>query len=367
MDTIQLLDKIPEKRRTLLYTSDNKAEFIDYSNSTYKNRFGNSSDSEIIIKLSDFGIPEDKIREFIEQKNKDKTILKEEQSDFIPSNDFYENEKEDCFDEISINYPTNPDLTRPSFEWDRHTIFIDLPIKEYYGENEFLKGDLFLSSDYKRMYPENRFRYLNWLTDTTKPIEKSFIYLYIECLERRGTENNLDQVIQEFIILKESHLNISKAFIKKIEKAITLICIHNKRYDVLSDLYLKGSLEEISNPILNYYLSNNLGIEPTIMFSILKKLQYKLTIVKGFENLFFDALKEIFTIRYNQSNFPVSQFYSIENAPVIKEKFSNWNLNSDIKDIEYREIWFEESLNNEMNEIYKLSIERLKEHKKKAK
>ncbi len=369
MNIIQILDRIPKGRRDLLFYSDIHTDKIDYSGNTFKNRFGQN---KLTFTLSDLGFSEEKILALVKEKlalvkGKNNIDVEEQPSEFTPVNNFYENETEDYFDDMQPNYPNSPELDRPSYEWDSHTIFLELPIKEYYSVDEYLKGDLFLSTSYRKMYPENRFRYLNWLSDITKPIEKSYIYLYIECLERGGLEKNIEDIIDELRVIKKFHFNINKAIVKKIDSTITLLCFYKKRIDLLFELYSNEKIDEISSPILYHCHINNIGLHTKDILLILKMLQFKLTIIKGFEVLFHEALSEIFKERYNIQFFPIWNYCKIEHAPIIKKRFSNWNLNTDIGEIVYPELWYEETLNNELTELYHLSYEKFKVLKKNRK
>jgi hypothetical protein len=369
MSIFQILDRIPKGRRDLLYYSDIHTDKIDYSGNTFNNRFGQN---KFTFRLTDLGFSEEKILELVKEKlelvrGKNNKEIEELPSEFSPINNFYENETEDYFDDMQPNYPNSPEFNRPSYEWDSHTIFIDLPIKEYFEVDEYLKGDLFLSTNYRKMYPENRFRYLNWLSDTTRPIEKSYIYLYIECLERGGLDKNIEEIIDELLLIKKFHFNINKAIVKKIDNTITLLCFYKKRFDLLFELFTNEKVDEISSPILYYHFINNIGLKTKDILLILKRLQFKLTIIKGFEALFQEALSEIFKVRYNSQFFPINDYCKIDNVPLIKKRFSNWNLNTEIGEIDYPELWYEESLNNELIELYKLSYEKFKVLKKNRK
>jgi hypothetical protein len=347
MEIHSLLNNIPENRRNLLFLSEAPENEIDYSQGSYKDAL-NPPEASIVISLKDY-------------KNTDFSNSEEEE-DINKNNDFFINEDPGFWDDISAPKYDFDVSKRPEHEWDRHTIFINLPIKEYFGEKEYLAGDLFLSSNYRNMYPENRFRYLSWLNDIRKPAERMFIDLYTECLERAGSQDFISDAVNELLLIKEHHF--SKTMSRRMNGTIFNLCVINNRKDILYDLYKSKKIEEINNPILEIYLDKNEELSASDFFSILRNLKFKLQITKGYESLFVEAIEKIFNERYVSNTLPINKIYKGENTPLEYIRWYNWNLSSLLGPVSYPEIYYEENFNKEINNVYPLCYEYFKLLKK---
>ena len=347
MDIHSVINKIPEYRRRFLCFSEATEKEIDYSQRSYFDAL-NPAEAAFTISLKEFKIkPSDRSEEATQDNE---------------TSDFFINESPDFWEDL-VKPKYNFDVSkRPDFEWDRHTIFTLLPIKEYYGEKEYLSGDLFLSSNYRNMYPENRFRYLTWLSDIRKPTERMFIDLYTECLERAGSQGFISDAVNELLLIKEHHF--SKTMSRRMNGTIFNLCVINNRKDILFDLYKSKKIEEINNPILEIYLDKNEELSASDFFSILRNLKFKLQITKGYESLFVDAIEKIFNERYISNTLPLNKIYIGENTPLEYIRLYNWNFSSLLGPVSYPEICYEENFNKEINNIYPLCYEYFKSLKK---
>ncbi len=347
MDIHSVINKIPEYRRRFLSFSEATEQEIDYSQQSHYDAL-NPAEAAFTISLKEFKI---KPSHKNEETSRDNEI-----------SDFFINESPDFWEDL-VKPRYNFDVSkRPAFEWDRHTIFTLLPVKEYYGEKEYLSGDLFLSSNYRNMYPENRFRYLTWLSDIRKPTERMFIDLYTECLERAGVEGKITDVIDELLLIKEHHF--SKTMTRRMNGTIINLCIIHKRKDILFELYKSQKIEEINNPILEEFLEKNLELSANDFVSILRNLKFKLQITKGYESLLIEAIEKIFNDKYSSNGFPLNKIYVGKNVPQENIRLYNWNLRFQIGPVSYPIIWFEEILNEEITKIYSLCYEYFKLLKK---
>ena len=110
---------------------------------------------------------------------------------------------------------------------------------------------------YASLTPEQRYQYIMWLTDITKPTNLSYVFLYYYGLERHLLLGDFDKALEETLRLLTFHDKSSlRAY---AEGALTAAILYKKRYELLLKYpFLK---EGVSNEVL--VLRRYLGIPLT--------------------------------------------------------------------------------------------------------
>jgi hypothetical protein len=211
------------------------------------------------------------------------------------------------------------------------------------------------------MYPQNRYRYLDWLIDITKPIERSYVSLYLECLERRGVDNGLDSVLDD---LKLLHGCCENSNIRRdIEGVITNLCVIHDTTELLPGLYRDRLLTALTAPILLGYYKSETELTKELILLLMRKLKFKLTAIKDNEQLFLTCLEEELVELYGSNTFPIHK-YSLSVCPVGSVRLHNYNLSEEIGIKTFPEIWYAPNIVGEIEKVYTTVYEVFKERKK---
>lgn len=181
---------------------------------------------------------------------------------------------------------------------------------------------------YLAFTPDQRWEYLSWLSDITKPIDIGYVFLYYYGLESHLITGEFEKAVDEIITLRNHHNN--RSFQKYSEMALIYGCIMNNRLDMLLGLQERTNITRFSNAqfLLSYQLRLNLTTDqvlliakhyPTVRYGMVKDL---------------DLFKEILNIQFSQKypdGFPIYQ-YDISNTIKINEqRFCNYSFPREIQ------------------------------------
>lgn len=87
---------------------------------------------------------------------------------------------------------------------------------------------------YKNMNPDQRTKYLIWLSDITQNVDMGYVFVFYYGLERHLLFGEFDKALKAVLTLREHHKNSS--FLGYSSDAIFLSAIYRKRPDVISSL-----------------------------------------------------------------------------------------------------------------------------------
>lgn len=155
-----------------------------------------------------------------------------------------------------------------NFYGEPSLIWTKLPVQK----NTDLEEKPMYYPSYSHLYPKNRFQYLSWLQDVTKPTNLSYVFLYYYGLERHLLVGNFDLASQEIFRLLKYHDKGS--FRAYAQNALIVSALHKNRVDIFDkDSFL---FESLSNESL--IVRKMLGYKITA--AEIMKLSYPL----GFKN-----------------------------------------------------------------------------------
>lgn len=129
-----------------------------------------------------------------------------------------------------------------NFYGEPSLIWTKLPVQK----NTDLEEKPMYYPSYSHLYPKNRFQYLSWLQDVTKPTNLSYVFLYYYGLERHLLVGNFDLASQEiFRLLKHHDKGSFRAY---AQNALIVSALHKNR----ADIFDKNSFlfESVSNESL---------------------------------------------------------------------------------------------------------------------
>lgn len=223
--------------------------------------------------------------------------------------------------EISCGINRASDLySEPSVIWTR------LPIMK----NDYLEQEKMYYPSYSNLYPENRWQYLNWLNDVTKPTNISYVFLYYYGLERHLLFGNFELAFNEIIRLYYYH---DKGTFRGYAKmALIISSLHRNRFDLIEknfDLFSGTSNEEILiRKLLNKKMTPRDLIDLSTYVGFKNKRYIKLY-PKEFESELGKVL-----IDYQSKNGEVLDMISVnklEKKPAIS--FANFSLKEKVRSI----------------------------------
>ena len=114
------------------------------------------------------------------------------------------------------------------------TIYTAMPIRRPDDPTLIPSPDYFPS--YARLSPEQRWIYLNWLTDITQPINIGYVFIYYYGLERHLLIGDFDTAFDEIILLRQTHSENS-SFDSYSRSALLNSALFRKRGSRLERLY----------------------------------------------------------------------------------------------------------------------------------
>lgn len=128
-----------------------------------------------------------------------------------------------------------------NFHGEPSLIWTKLPVEK----NSGLEEKPMYYPSYSHLYPRNRFQYLNWLQDITKPTNLSYVFLYYYGLERHLLVGKFDLAVQEIFRLLKYH--DKGTFRSYAQNALIVSALHKNRPDIFEkDSFLFDSLSNES-------------------------------------------------------------------------------------------------------------------------
>lgn len=327
--------KIPPRTKKLLYYTVNKPQKV-----------GNPSSysMSLEIKIGDFPFSEKTLREEYE-KIKEKNISNE---------DIFKRIKE----RINIKYSYGKNYSEePSI------IYISLPVTKPPFCHDVLRPDYYLC--YANLLPEQRWIYLDWLQDITKPVPKGYVYIYYYGLERQLLENTNIDAVDELLLLSKHHNFITK----EAHKAIFLSFLHNNDNLILGKL-LAALLEyPIDNLLLLLLYAKKLPLNSKLIFELISQNNIaNKRYLKLHPQLYFKYLDDYFIEKYGINTYPFFNYYSLneltlERIPVLL----NYSLPSEIREVELYNIIEHSKFKTDILNIHNIIHERIKDALRKKK
>ncbi|MBU0477832.1 TerB N-terminal domain-containing protein [bacterium] len=212
---------------------------------------------------------------------------------------------------------------------DPSTIFLKLPIYKPTNPEIIPHPDYFPS--YAGLDPQQRWIYLNWLRDISKPINISYVFIYYYGLERHLLLGDFDHAFDEILFLQKHHEN--KSFLSYSNIALRYACLLCKRKDKLEQLYQLKPKTPLENfdLLLAHFLGYNLSVKNIIDIS--KNISgINRRYINTDPTTFEVALTECLQARYKNIFFPFASSYQIKSLPRNQEIiFANYSFPSELR------------------------------------
>lgn len=193
------------------------------------------------------------------------------------------------------------------------TIFTALPIARP-RQPELVPSPGYFPS-YAELSPEQRWAYLNWLTNISQPINIGFVFIYYYGLERNLLIGDFDSAFDEIMILRQAHAG-NQSFDIYSRSALLNSALSRKRMDRLEQLYRLVQPSRFSNTelLLAHQLGYDLGVEGlmrlapnlrTVQKHYIKKNPYEYKV----------ALSAVLEEEFDSPYLPFGSAYKIAEVP----------------------------------------------------
>lgn len=114
-------------------------------------------------------------------------------------------------------------------------ISFNLPVKEGFADK------LNYWPNYSQMTPAQRFNYLNWLKDITKPTDMGNVFTFFYGLERYLMTEKYDDAVKKIILLQKAHKNNSFNYYSNTALIYLALTLKNSNYLKMMDLDTKNA------------------------------------------------------------------------------------------------------------------------------
>jgi hypothetical protein len=246
-------------------------------------------------------------------------------------------------------------------------IYCKAPIKFHSNPDNIPKMNYFPS--YTQMTPEQRWLYLNWLTNIDSPIDVGFVFVFYYGLERHLFFGKYEKAFEIVLQLRKNHRN--KSFLSYSSGALLASCMLHKRPDLFMN-YLKNEAEynEIGSSSLYTMakLGMGLNLTPDDLISMSKEVGFSNNkYIKEERDLFEQELKKIMIQKYGVSEIPITNF-PIKNWPRKKELVAaNYSLDQNQRSLDVPSLVNYEPFRLEACELLKQTHENVKKLLKEGK
>ncbi|HLE04652.1 MAG TPA: TerB N-terminal domain-containing protein [Anaerolineales bacterium] len=185
---------------------------------------------------------------------------------------------------------------------------------------------------YAGLTPEQRWIYLNWLTDVTKPVNVGYVFIYYYGLERHLLIGDFELAFDEILLLRQSHSQ-NGSFDSYSRSALLNSALFRKsqtRLELLYRLAPPGRFDD-TDLVLAYRLGYDLGIEGLMrLVPSLRGVEKRYLKSKPFE--YKTALSCVLTEEFGEPFLPFASRYSISDVPKRSQiLFANISFPSEIR------------------------------------
>lgn len=246
-------------------------------------------------------------------------------------------------------------------------IYCKTPIKFNPDSNNIPKMNYFPS--YTQMTPEQRWLYLNWLTNIALPIDIGYVFVFYYGLERHLFFGKYEDSFNTVLKLRKNHRN--KSFLSYSSGALLASCMLHKRPDLFIN-YLKNEAEYNEIGLSSLYMMAKFGmglnLTPDDLISLSREVGFSNNkYIKEERDLFEQELRKILVQKYSIAEIPITNF-PIMNWPKKQELVAaNYSLDQNQRTLDIPNLADYEPFRLEAYELLKQSHENVKKVLKEGK
>lgn len=177
----------------------------------------------------------------------------------------------------------------------------ELPIKE---TNKY-SVELDYYPSYSKLAPQERWIYLNWLEDVTKPIDIGFVFIFYYGLERHLYYGNYKEARDMIFLLRKFHNNESFQFYSECSLIISSL-LHS---DKTGFLQIMQDIKVCNDLHLFAYKTMKVPINSTILMDISKNVGFtNHRYIKDYPSMFLEYLSCLVSSKYENGYISLKSY-----------------------------------------------------------
>jgi hypothetical protein len=323
---------IPLRTRKLLYYSKEQPKNVG-SSTSFTISFN--------VQLDDHPITEESLNEEIEQ-------IKNGNPD---DGEILERIREKI--KVNVNCDQN-DKEEPSL------IYLSLPITKPLNIKDEENPGYYPC--YALLTPEQRWIYFDWLQDISKPIHKSYVYLYYYGLERRMLNDDNMDTIDELLFLSKFHYFIRR----DIHSVLLFTYFRSGNIEILKKLHLETVDYPVSNLILILYYSMKRSLTSKDIFELISQYGYvNRRYLKLHPQIYLQELDNYLCEKYDVNGFPFFKYYPLHKFSLEhRYTYLNYSFPDEIRSADIYNIAEFKEFKNDILNIHQTIHEKVKERLK---
>lgn len=238
------------------------------------------------------------------------------------------------------------------------TILIKIPIRKPRNISKVPRPDYYPA--YIEFTSEQKWIYLNWLQDLSKPIYIGYVFLYYCGLERHLLAGEFDLAVDEILYLRRYHHNHSFTYYSN--NALLISCISKKRLDRLKDIIPELELGYLNNVYLLAACDNGYTLRARQLIGISENIKsINQRYIKREPALFETTLNKNLIAKYGKSDLPFSSRYNTSDLPEVQEVlFANVSLPSELRAPEIPSFFSYKPFVDEIESLFRMTHEEVK-------
>ncbi len=239
---------------------------------------------------------------------------------------------------------------------DPSTIYINLPLSESDIDPE--KPPYWPA--YAKLSPEQRWKYITWLSDITKAIDPGYVFVFYYGLERQLLLGAFEKAFEIVIKLREYHENNS--FQAYSLAGLLYSCVLRNQPTFMNKL--KGQLTSLKwgneELLVKYWLNENISAEEFSRLSMGFK-DLNMRYLKNENELYTKAVREVFIEKFGENSLPLNE---IVNYKSVKRKksmaYANFSFPENVRFIDTPMLFEDKALKKTVSDIHNASHEMVK-------
>lgn len=238
---------------------------------------------------------------------------------------------------------------------DPSTIFTKLPAKmsKYAPALEYWPS-------YWSMTPEQRGKYLMWLTDVTQPVDMGYVFTYYYGLEKHLVLGNFHEAFREIVKLRRFHQN--KSFLQYSKNAMLFACLLKKDVEALLEL---GEQDQFSGfNSVQLIIAEKLGLDLTaqnVMYAFAEIDPKSKKAIKDDSKLFLSCTEKVLKEENGIGSLPFSTNYSSINLKKNRQiAFSNYAFPNEFRFMDVPDFYCHKEFCNELFRLRGIAYESYK-------
>jgi len=239
---------------------------------------------------------------------------------------------------------------------DPSTLYVNLPLIE---SNKDIEKPQYWPA-YATITAEQRWIYLDWLSNISTTIDPGYVFILYYGLERQLLLGNFEKAFRTIIELRKYHEN--RSFKSYSLAGLLYSCVLRNKPAFMYELkeQLSSSKWENEELLVKYWLDEDISSEE-FSFLVMGFKDLNKRYVKDENELYTKAIGEVFLKKFKKHSLPLTDLVDFQSVKKKKSiAFANFSFPENVRFIETPTIIEDRSLKSIVTEIHKTSHEIVK-------